>query len=122
MKNITKESLENCKEFHLNESNELRYSDSVKKYGLEETEAGVSVELIGINKDGDLLAVSNWDWNVFKIKNAEFEKIGKLNRSLNTIKKNPKILLEEAKVMTLEDIEKQLGHKIIVKEKSGFYL
>jgi hypothetical protein len=109
-------TIEKCKDINLDENNVMRNSKSLYKYNGEQSDAGFDLSLIGFNKEGDILAVSTWDWTVIKIKNAEFETVGKLDDALRTIRDNPKVLLEEAKPMSVEEIEKALGHKIIVKE------
>lgn len=111
-----RKSIENCKDMHLDEHNVLRNSNQVGYTNSSQTEAGFDISLIGFDKNGDILAVTNYDWTIIKIKNAEFESLGKLDNTFRTVRDNPRVLLEEAQVMSMEEIERMLGHKIILKE------
>lgn len=116
MKKIIK-AIEKCSDMHLDHNKVLRNINAARRSdSIDKVEAGFDMSLIGFNKDGDILAVSNWDWKIIKIKNAEFETVGKLDQVLRTVRDNPKLLLEEAKAMSVEEIENKLGHKVIIKE------
>lgn len=108
-------SVENCRDISLDQDFVMRNFKNLSNNG-DNAEAGFDMSLIGFNNDGDILAVSHWDWTVIKIKNAEFESVGKVDGYLRKIRDNPKILLQEAKAMSVEEIEKVLGHKVIIKE------
>ena len=76
--------------------------------------AGFGLELIGV-KDNKLILVGNYNWQVYEIDYNSIENKGKLlGATLADVKENPEILLEDAKVMTVKEIEQALGHKVIV--------
>lgn len=102
------EKVKNCGKISLFEDNKLKYKNSEK--------VGVGLELIGFDKEGDLLAVSDYDWEVIKItKDLVIEEMGRIDHTLADVKDNPDLLLDEnTKLMSLRDIEKALGHKVIL--------
>jgi hypothetical protein len=76
-----------------------------------------TLHMIGFDKNNDILNVCGYDWDIIKInKDGSFEKAGKSDYMLCSIIDNPKLLLQDAKVMSIEDIEKQLGYKVIIKD------
>lgn len=78
--------------------------------------AGIGLELIGV-KDGKLVLVGQYNWQVYEIDFNSIEHKGKLlGAYLADVREHPEILLEDAKVMSVKDIEKALGHKVIVSD------
>lgn len=78
---------------------------------------GIDLKLIGL-KDGKLVFVSTYDWHVYEIEYMNVEDKGKLlGGTLADVMKKPEIVLTEAKYMSVAEIEKALGHKVIVKEE-----
>ena len=79
--------------------------------------AGIDLRLMGV-KDDKLVFVSTYDWHVYEIDYVNVEDKGRLlGATLNDVMYQPEIVLTEAKCMTVEEIEKALGHKVIVKEE-----
>ena len=79
--------------------------------------AGIGLELIGV-KEGKLVFVGLSDWQIYEIEYIDVKCKGKLlGGTLADVREKPEILLSDAKYMTVEEIEKALGHKVIVKEE-----
>jgi hypothetical protein len=74
------------------------------------------IHWIGLQADTMIGVCSGWEWNVIKLRNNTFEKCGKTKYRLDMILKNPELLLNNAKVMTMDEIEEKLGCTIILKE------
>jgi hypothetical protein len=84
---------------------------------LDDKKFGVGLTLIGFNSDGEILAVTEWDWKVVKItNNGCIETIGEIDYHLHAIMHNPDILLKDVKVLSMREIEEKLGYKVIVSE------
>jgi hypothetical protein len=91
------------------------YCGKATKYGSKEKRR-CDLNLIGFNRDNELLSVCGWDWTIVKIDNGNFEYVGKTEYCLADLNENPSLLLDDAKPMTLKEIEEKLGYKIIIKE------
>jgi hypothetical protein len=95
-------------------SEENIHLDDGKFIQLKNGKAGFGLELIGI-KDNKLILVGHYNWQVYEIDYNSIENKGKLlGVRLADVKENPEILLEDAKFMTVKEIEQALGHKVIV--------
>jgi len=99
-----------CKKISIQE-NKLKYVNGF------DGEFGIDLNLIGFNEDGEILAVNRYDWEIVKItKDLKFEELGRIDRTLNEVTKNPELLLNGVKEMSIRDIEKELGYKILLKD------
>lgn len=80
-----------------------------------EDDAGIGMELIGV-RDGKLVFVGTYNWQIYEIDYNSIEHKGKLmGCNLRDVKENPDIILTDAKYMTIEELEKELGYKVILK-------
>jgi len=77
------------------------------------------ISFIGFNKENQLIGVCKYNWNIIKITKDGMENVGKIDCTLYDINKNPKILLEEAKLMSVKEIEEKLGHRVVIKQTYG---
>jgi hypothetical protein len=104
------DKVETCDKIEVNE-NKLKY--------VKNNEFGLDVTLVGFDKDGNILAVSHWDWEIIRInKDLSIEELGRVDYTLRDIKDNPELLLDGAKLMSLREVEEKLGHKVIIKKFS----